>query len=755
MKTVKLYGPLAEFVGAKELQAEVRSPAEAVRFLVVNFPGLSEHMARQHYCVKAGVYDVEDIEQLHYPAGSLESISIIPVVGGASKIAKVIAGVALIAASFFIPGSAAFLGIGLKGLAFSVGASLVLGGVAELLAPTPKSFNRDERDPTASNVFSGVANVSRAGIPLPIVYGETVVGSVVVSLGVRAKKDDDSEDEDEDEDFTPTTAYARIVDVLSEGGIEGFPSARGFDRGTEEHDTLAQKDIFLNGTPILRPRATFGSLGPNDYNFQDVKVKLRYGLIGQNSVPGGFRVVEAEQSVEAKVVKGAAVTRQINNVNVNQIRVTLTSPALVKFDGGDKSAAEYTVVVQVSYGTSAFTDVLERTVSELSDGVYQWSYKFDVDPTGDFPISLRIKRTEDDPDQDTADQVQNESIWTSYTEIIKAKLCYPGVAYAALNVNAKQFSSIPSRRYRIRGRRIRIPTNATVVPRNGRLTFSGTWNGTFTENRVWCACPAWILWDLLVATRYGLGEHIKPENLDKWEFFACSQYANAKVSDGFGREEARFSCNVSIQTEAEAYAAINELAGSMRAMPIWSLGGLSFSQDRPSSIIYGFTVLDVEDGVFNYSGSSGKVRANVAVVGWFNRDTADIEYEEVIDEASVIKYGSVRKDITAFACTSKGQAFRLGKWLIFSEQRESQVVSFITDLRLGIQLRPGDLFTTQDPVHGNIVEQWKLLTIKETDPEKYEITGVYYSPSKFADIDSGISFSDKTFANIVNSSEGD
>jgi predicted phage tail protein len=756
VKTIRLYGPLAKFVGQRELKAEVRSPAEAVRFLIVNFPGVHEHMAEQFYCVKAGSFLLDDETQLHFPVGSTEEIKIVPVVQGSSGVGKILAGIGLVVASIFIPGSAAFLGIGLKGLAFSIGASLVLGGVAEILAPTPKSFNRDERDPTASRVFSGVANVSRAGIPLPVVYGETAVGSVVVSLGVRAKSTDEDTETDEDGPTQPlSVAFARIIDVLSEGQIEGFPSARKQTAGSAAYDNALLKDIFLNNTPILAPGANAADPDEDDFNFQDVTVKYRLGGINQNTVPGGFRLIEAEQSVESQVTMDQSVTRQITNVNVSEVRVTITSPTLRKVDGSSTEAAEFTIEINAAYGNGDFpsTPVKVKTISELSDGPYQWSYKFDIDPAGAFPVRIRVRRTADDPDQSTADAIQNDSVWTSYTEIIRAKMAYPGSAYVALNVSARQFNSIPQRRYRIRGRLIRIPTNATVRPKNGRLVYSGTWNGTFTENRVWCSCPAWILWDLLISRRYGLGDHITTDNLDKWEFFAASVYANQLVSNGFGGQEARFSCNVSMQTEADAYAAINELAGVMRSMPIWSLGGLSLSQERPRSVVIGFDENTVEGGVFNYSGSSGKTRANVVVVGWFNRDIAEIEYEEVIDEAAVAKYGAVKKDITAFACTSRGQAIRLGKWMVASEQQEAQVVTFTTDIRSGIQIRPGDVFVTQDPVHGNAFEQWKLLTIKETAPEKYEVTGIYYNPNKFSDIDTGIKFSSKTFANTIDPEE--
>ena len=184
LRKIKLYGKLAKFIGHRVLEADVATAAEAVRFLLANWPELEAHMSDQHYRVSIGTYDI-DLEELHHPAGAAP-ISFVPVVTGAGAVGRIIAGVALLAAAIFIPGFAAWAGPTAYALIIGVGSSLLLGGVAQLLTPTPKvpqgADNQD--DPRKSYSFSGVQNTSRAGTPVPIVYGETLVGSVVISAGI-------------------------------------------------------------------------------------------------------------------------------------------------------------------------------------------------------------------------------------------------------------------------------------------------------------------------------------------------------------------------------------------------------------------------------------------------------------------------------------------------------------------------------------------------------------------------------------------
>jgi predicted phage tail protein len=185
LRKIKLYGKLAKFIGHRVLEADVATAAEAVRFLLANWPDLEAHMSDQHYRVSVGTYDI-DLEELHHPAGAAP-ISFVPVVTGAGAVGRILAGVALIALSFLIiPLGIAAAGAGIATAVGLAGASLLLGGIAQLLTPTPKVTQGadGQDDPRKSYSFSGIQNTSRAGTPVPIVYGETLVGSVVISAGI-------------------------------------------------------------------------------------------------------------------------------------------------------------------------------------------------------------------------------------------------------------------------------------------------------------------------------------------------------------------------------------------------------------------------------------------------------------------------------------------------------------------------------------------------------------------------------------------
>lgn len=183
LRTIRIYGRLAKFLKRRKFEADVSTAAEAVRFLLANFPKLEPELAKGHYRVSVGDLDLAQ-DELHNPAGQQE-IKIIPVVSGAGAVGRIIAGVALIALSSILPPVA---GIALGTIAFGIGASLVLGGVAQLLTPVPTlnqpSMTDTAKDPRKSYSFSGIQQTSRAGVPVPIVYGETLVGSVVISAGI-------------------------------------------------------------------------------------------------------------------------------------------------------------------------------------------------------------------------------------------------------------------------------------------------------------------------------------------------------------------------------------------------------------------------------------------------------------------------------------------------------------------------------------------------------------------------------------------
>ena len=218
----------------------------------------------------------------------------------------------------------------------------------------------------------------------------------------------------------------------------------------------------------------------------------------------------------------------------------------------------------------------------------------------------------------------------------------------------------------------------------------------------WCSCPAMVLLDLLLDTRYGFGNHITESSLDLFSFVTASKFANTLVSDGFGGQEARFSCNVNIQSSSEAFDLINELAGVMRCMPIWSAGSIQLAQDSPKDASYLFNLANVTEEGFSYSGSGLKTRNTVISVSYFNMDSREIDYEVYEDTASIAKFGVIIKQVKGFACTSRGQARRLAKAILFAEQNESEIVAFATSIDSGVVVRPGAVIDIADPVRSGV-----------------------------------------------------
>jgi hypothetical protein len=223
-----------------------------------------------------------------------------------------------------------------------------------------------------------------------------------------------------------------------------------------------------------------------------------------------------------------------------------------------------------------------------------------------------------------------------------------------------------------------------------------------------------ILLDLLTNTRYGFGDHITDSSLDLFSFVAASKFANTLVDDGFGGQEPRFSCNVNIQSPSEAFDLINSLSGVMRCMPIWSAGTITITQDKPADPSYLFNLANVTEEGFNYSGSSLKTRHSVVSVAYFNMDSQEIDYEVVEDATAKSKIGTVVKQIKAFACTSRGQARRLGKAVLFAEQNESEVVAFSTSIDSGAVVRPGAIIEINDPVRAGVRRGGRLKTVTST-----------------------------------------
>lgn len=506
---------------------------------------------------------------------------------------------------------------------------------------------------------------------------------------------------DTEDDNLNSRAYAKIIDLIGEGEIDGFPSARQYARGSDEYRKAMLMDIYFDKTPVLRKNANINDLGDRDYNFKKLKYNhfsVCFGTQNQDAIPG-FSFAEREVQVGVIVAQNAPVTRVISDSDVDRVRVTLSWAALQEFESdGDITGSEVSYEILVAYNGGPFELAKEKTLSGRSGNVFQKSHI--VALNGQFPVEIRVKRTTKnsyDP------KVQNEFVWLSYTEITDAKLRYPNSALVGMDIDSRNFSSIPTRSFRVRGLKIRIPSNATVNDSDGSLEYNGIWDGSFGAKQ-WCADPAWCLWDLLTNCRYGLGQHIKTKDLDKWSFYEASKYCNVKVDSGLKDAngnailESRFLCNVSIQSQDEAYKIVNDMCSVFRAMPYWGAGTLVIAQDRPASPSYLFNQTNVTEEGFQYNGSSLRTRHTVAVVGYLDTENQETAYESVENAEGIARYGVITAEISAFACTSRTQAHRIGEWLLYTEQYETETVTFKTGIDAGSAVRPGMIIATSDPL---------------------------------------------------------
>ena len=507
-------------------------------------------------------------------------------------------------------------------------------------------------------------------------------------------------------DTLHSRSFATVQDLISEGEIEGFASAskESLTKGTTAYDNASLKDVFLDDTPILKATAASASPADTDFNFQDVTFKSKFGTSNQTAMSGIPAESRSPTAVGVTVTTSSPVTRQVTNTDVDAIIVTLTWPQIqVAEEDGDIRGDTVEYKIQVQYNSGGYTDVISTSVSGRTADAYARDHRINV--TGAFPVDIRVVRV-------TADSTESARVnafeFTSLQEVIDNSSTYANSAYVALRLDSKQFNRIPTRKYRIRGVKVRIPGagasssgTPTVDNATGTIVYPSGYifNGVMGA-AVYTNCPAMCLLDLLTNTRYGLGNHVTDSNLDLFSFVAASKYANEEVDDGTGSgaKEARFSCNVNIQSPKEAFAAINDLAGVMRCMPIWSAGGITLSQDKPTTSSYLFNLANVGEGGFAYSGSSLKTRHSVVSVSYFNMDSKEVDFEVVEDSTAISKLGVITKQVKAFACTSRNQAARLGRAILFAEQNESETVTFQTSIDAGIVVRPGSVIEINDPV---------------------------------------------------------
>jgi predicted phage tail protein len=585
----------------------------------------------------------------------------------------------------------------------------------------------------------------------------------------------------ESPDSLRSIAYASVLDLVSEGEIEGL--AEGL------------KSVYFNETPLQNPN--------NSFNFTGATVVSTTGTQGQSYIQG-FPNVENEIGVSTQVELATPIVRQISNSEIDAVRVTISIPALTQQNtsNGDINGAsvQYAIDIQSNGGgyvpqilgsvwssntvniasstsavanqplyqiqmaitdtsnsavyvaqyklqssatwlTAGITEKVDQTVDSYYDDYgyqenrttvktftmpfqaaglwqmrivitsgspyisavngnygtpfatitgkttskYQKSHRIEL--TGNAPWDIKVRRITADS---TSSALQNKTFWDSYTEIIDGKFRYPNSAIVGVRIDAAQFDSIPRRSYDLKLLKVKVPSNYNPQTRVYTGVFDGTFKVAWTDN------PAWCFYDLLTNSRYGLGGFIPEAQVDKWTLYAIGRYCDELVPNGFGGTEPRYTCNIYFQTREEAYTVINNMASIFRGMPYWASGAITLGYDAPSDPVYQFSNSNVADGNFSYQGSAIKARHTVALVTWNDPEDFYRQKVEYVEDADgIARYGIVQTEVIAVGCTSRGQANRAGRWILFTEQSETELVTFKTGIE-GNQIRPSNVIQIAD-----------------------------------------------------------
>ncbi|EPG3249079.1 phage attachment tail tip protein J [Escherichia coli] len=486
----------------------------------------------------------------------------------------------------------------------------------------------------------------------------------------------------EAKDNLKSTQMMSVIDAIGEGPIEG--PVKGL------------QSILVNKTPLT----------DTDGNpvIHGVTAVWRAGEQEQTP-PEGFESSGAETGLGVEVTKAKPVTRTITSANIDRLRVTFGVQSLVETTSkGDRNPASVRLLIQLQRNGNWVTEK-DVTINGKTTSRFLASVILDNLPPRPFNIRM-VRETADS----TTDQLQNKTLWSSYTEIIDVKQCYPNTAIVGLQVDAEQFGGQQMTvNYHIRGRIIQVPSNYDPEKR----TYSGIWDGSLKP--AYSNNPAWCLWDMLTHPRYGMGKRLGAADVDKWALYAIGQYCDQTVPDGFGGTEPRMTFNAYLAQQRKAWDVLSDFCSAMRCMPVWNGQTLTFVQDRPSDVVWPYTNSDVvvdDNGVgFRYSFSALKDRHTAVEVNYTDPQNGwQTSTELVEDPEAILRYGRNLLKMDAFGCTSRGQAHRAGLWVIKTELLETQTVDFTLGSQ-GLRHTPGDIIEICDNDYAGTLTGGRVLSI--------------------------------------------
>ncbi|MGV2735480.1 UNVERIFIED_CONTAM: host specificity protein J [Escherichia coli] len=486
----------------------------------------------------------------------------------------------------------------------------------------------------------------------------------------------------EAKDNLKSTQMMSVIDAIGEGPIEG--PVKGLQSILVNKTPLTDTD----GNPVIHGVTAVWHAGEQE-----------------QTPPEGFESSGAETALGVEVTKAKPVTRTITSANIDRLRVTFGVQSLLETTSkGDRNPSSVRLLIQLQRNGNWVTEK-DVTINGKTTSQYLASVILDNLPPRPFNIRM-VRETADS----TTDQLQNKTLWSSYTEIIDVKQCYPNTAIVGLQVDAEQFGGQQMTvNYHIRGRIIQVPSNYDPEKR----TYSGIWDGSLKP--AYSNNPAWCLWDMLTHPRYGMGKRLGAADVDKWALYAIGQYCDQTVPDGFGGTEPRMTFNAYLSQQRKAWDVLSDFCSAMRCMPVWNGQTLTFVQDRPSDVVWPYTNSDVvvdDNGVgFRYSFSALKDRHTAVEVNYTDPQNGwQTSTELVEDPEAILRYGRNLLKMDAFGCTSRGQAHRAGLWMIKTELLETQTVDFTLGSQ-GLRHTPGDIIEICDNDYAGTLTGGRVLSI--------------------------------------------
>ena len=468
------------------------------------------------------------------------------------------------------------------------------------------------------------------------------------------------------DDNLKSKQFYRVLDLISEGPIYG------------PVDQSHLSSFMLNKTPITDPA---GNVSVNG-----VSVAWRPGSEFQNPI-NGFSAIEATSIVNTEVAFNTPLVRTVSDQDVTRVRLNIGVTGLVEQDTkGNQKETSVTMVIETRVAGGAFIQQKVVTITGKISGEYLEAHVIDAPTTK--PFDIRVRRITPDSN---GDLLSNGTIWNSYSQITDDNLNYPFSAIAGAVIDRDQYRDTPARTYHLRGLIVDVPDNYDPVSR----TYNGLWLGGF--KKAWTNNPAWLFRELVKNTRFGLARRAGYIDVDDGALYILSQYCDQLVNDGYGGKEPRMTLNAYITEQTSARDILDKIAGMFRGIALWDGLRLTVMLDTPQDAIVPITNANVVDGKFSRSSVKRAEKYNAVVVSWTDPDNGWEQVKEYVsDDAMIARSGTYNETtLEAFGCTSRGQAWRAGKWLLETAKRESSRLSFQM-ARDAIHFTPGDVVEIMD-----------------------------------------------------------